>query len=77
MNQAVYLNAFGTFLPGEPLDSEAAEQRLGWVGARKSPTKRRALKQNKIVTRHYALDEHGDPTHRNYEMAAQAISQAL
>ena len=39
MTQDVYLNAFGAFLPGEPLDSEAAEQRLGWVGERKSPTR--------------------------------------
>jgi 3-oxoacyl-[acyl-carrier-protein] synthase-3 len=73
----VYINSLGAYLPGPPLDADEAEKRLGLVGGRPSPAKRKVLKLNGILTRHYALDEDGRPDHRNYEMAAKAVRAAL
>lgn len=73
----VYINSLGAYLPGPALDAEAAELRLGLVGGRPSAAKKRVLRMNGIRTRHYALDEQGRPTHRNYEMAAKAVAAAL
>lgn len=73
----VYINSLGAYLPGPALDAEEAEKRLGLVGGRPSPAKRKVLKLNRIQTRHYALDADGKPDHRNYEMAAKAIHAAL
>lgn len=73
----VYINSLGAYLPGPALDAEQAERRLGLVGGRPSAARKRVLRMIRIQTRHYALDEDGRPTHRNYEMAARAIKAAL
>jgi 3-oxoacyl-[acyl-carrier-protein] synthase III len=75
--KSVYINSLGTFLPGPPLDGEAAEKTLGLVTPASSVIRRKVMRQNRIGTRHYALDGEGRPTHRNDEMAAQAIQAAL
>ena len=73
----VYINSFGTFLPGEPIANRDMEEYLGCLKG--TPSKHRAfiLRQNKIKTRHYALDKHGTPLHSNAEMAAKAIRNAV
>ncbi len=73
----VYINAAGAFLPNDPVDNDSVESRLGMLGGKPSPAKKRVLKQNQILTRHYALDDQGNMTHRNSEMAANAINAAL
>ena len=77
MTSQVFVNALGAYLPGEPLDNEAIEGRLGMIFGKPSRAKARVLKNNKILTRHYALDEHGKTLESNHGMAAKACRQAL
>ena len=85
-----YLTGSGAYLPGEPLDHDAIAQRLGSAGTgtderrlEAAPTsyaaalRRRVLAANGIRTRHYALDERGEPTMLNEELAAEAVRRAL
>lgn len=73
----VYITSTGSFLPNAPVDNDAMEQFLGLVGGKPSRLKDRILKQNGIVSRHYALDRDGRSTHMNEELAAHAIIEAL
>jgi 3-oxoacyl-[acyl-carrier-protein] synthase III len=73
----VHLTATGAFLPGAPVDNDAMEARLGQVGDKPSRYRRMVLRNNGITSRHYAIDEMGDQTHLNEELAALAIEQAV
>jgi 3-oxoacyl-[acyl-carrier-protein] synthase III len=77
MAHPVYINALGTFLPGSPVSNEEMEEHLGFVGGRPSRLKARILKQNGIQTRYYAIDRQGKVRYRNYELAANAVLDAL
>jgi 3-oxoacyl-[acyl-carrier-protein] synthase-3 len=72
-----YITATGAFLPNAPVDNERMERVLGLVGGKTSRLRERILKQNGIVSRHYALDEDGRTTHLNEELAVHAIQAAL
>lgn len=54
---SVYVTSTGAFLPGPPIDNETMEDILGYVDGKKSRLKRRILKANGIVTRHYAMNK--------------------
>src|SRR5437764_11845198 len=71
-----YLTGSGAYLPGEPLDHDAIAQRLGSAGTG-AALRGRVLAANGIRTRHYALDERGEPTMLNEELAAEAVRRAL
>jgi 3-oxoacyl-[acyl-carrier-protein] synthase-3 len=74
MSNTVYINRISKFLPGEPVKNDDMEQYLGFVGGDlKSKSKPVILRNNKITTRHYALDRSGNPTHSNTEITAEAI----
>src|SRR3989442_15491190 len=73
----VYITAAGAYLPGEPVDNERIENILGLVDGKPSRLKTRILKSNGIQTRHYALDEDGQTTELNEELAAKAVQAAL
>src|SRR5215468_5881275 len=77
MSQSVYINAIGKFLPGQPITNEEMENYLGYIGGKPSRLKMRILKQNGIQTRYYALDGEGKVTHRDSELAANAVLDAL
>lgn len=72
----VYVNSFGYFLPGDPVSNSAMENHLGLIGGNPSRNRAFVLRQNKIKTRHYALDAHGRPQYSNAQMAARAIESA-
>ncbi|MEO6589517.1 MAG: beta-ketoacyl-ACP synthase III, partial [Pyrinomonadaceae bacterium] len=74
---SVYITSLGKFLPGEPITNETAENYLGLIGGKPSRLKSRILKQNGIQTRHYALEPCGKINYRNYELAANAVADAL
>ncbi|MGI9055711.1 MAG: 3-oxoacyl-[acyl-carrier-protein] synthase III C-terminal domain-containing protein [Pyrinomonadaceae bacterium] len=74
---SVYITSLGKFLPGEPVTNEKAENYLGLIGGKPSRLKSRILKQNGIQTRHYALEPCGKINFRNYELAANALADAL
>lgn len=67
-----YVTSTGSFLPGPPLTNDEIEPILGLVEGRPSRLKRRILKANGIVTRHYAIDRTGKTTHSATQMGAQA-----
>lgn len=73
----VFITAAGAYLPGEPVDNDRIEDVLGLVDGKPSRLKKRILKSNGIKTRHYALDEHGQTTELNEELAAKAVHAAL
>lgn len=72
-----YLTGFGSYLPGEPVDNDGIVTRLGGDDAVTERIRRRILEQNGIATRHYALDEHGEPTELNEDLAVKALNAAL
>ncbi len=77
MAHAVYINALGKFLPGSPVSNDEMEEHLGFIGGKPSRLKSRILKQNGIKSRHYAIDREGNVMFRNYELAANAVREAL
>lgn len=75
--QDVYINSFGAFLPGPPVSNTEMEDYLGLVGGVPSRHRALVLRQNRIKTRHYALDRDGRSLYSNAQMAAGAITDAL
>lgn len=76
MNTA-YITQTGAHLPGEPVDNERIEAVLGYVHDKPSKLKRRILKSNGILTRHYAIDDQQQTLIQNDEMAVHAGKLAL
>jgi 3-oxoacyl-[acyl-carrier-protein] synthase-3 len=73
----VHLLGVGSFLPGEPVDNDRIEDVLGRVGGTPSRAKRRILRSNGILTRHYAIDpETGRQTHTNTNLTSEAVRSA-
>ena len=70
---SVYINRLSKFLPNEPVSNDRMEDFLGMVDNKPSKAKPIILRNNKIKTRYYALDENGNSTHSNAEMAVEAI----
>lgn len=77
MMQDVYINSLGCFLPGEPIGNAEMEEHLGYIGGKPSRSRALVLRQNRIKSRHYALDTSGKPHFTNAEMASLAIRDAL
>ncbi len=73
----VYINAFGTYLPGDPVENSQIEAHLGLAGGNKSRNRAFVLRQNKIKTRYYGLDNEGKPFESNAGMAAKAVRDAV
>ncbi|MBD8024408.1 3-oxoacyl-[acyl-carrier-protein] synthase III C-terminal domain-containing protein [Microbacterium gallinarum] len=74
---SAYLTGFGRYLPGEPVDNAGIVSRLGGDDAVTERIRRRVLDANGIRTRHYALDDDGEPTELNEELAVKALRAAL
>lgn len=73
----VYINSWGSFLPGSPVPNAEMESYIGMIGGKASRNRALVLRQNKIKTRHYALDKEGKSLHSNAQMAAHAITDAV
>ncbi len=72
-----YLTAAGAFLPGPPVANEGIASRIGAIDDRSETFGRLALRQNRITTRHYALEDDGTVLRSNAEMAALAVTDAV
>ncbi len=77
MNQKVYINAIGKYLPGKAISNDEMEAYLGLVNGQASRTKTRMLAQNGITTRYYALDTNQQSLDSVAGMAAKAIANTL
>ncbi len=70
----VYINDLAVFLPNDAVGNDEIEEVLGKVNDIPSRVKRIVLRNNKIRSRHYAIDPGtGRLTHTNAELAAQAV----
>jgi 3-oxoacyl-[acyl-carrier-protein] synthase-3 len=74
---SVYITSLGKFLPGKPVANDEMEDYLGFIGGKPSRLKSRILKQNGIKSRHYAIEPGGKIQSWNYELAANALKDAL
>ncbi len=77
MPNEVYITRLAKFLPNRPVTNDAMEKYLGRVDGRPSKAKAIVLRNNKIKTRYYALDENGRLTHSNAQMTAEAVRGLL
>ena len=72
----VYINDLAFFLPNSPVDNEEIENVLGKINNIPSRVKRIVLRNNKIKTRHYAIDPaNGQLTHNNAQLTAEAVKR--
>ncbi len=69
----VYITRIAKFLPNQPVDNEQMEEKLGVIDGRVSKARRLVLRNNKIKTRYYAIDENGNVTHNNAQLTAAAV----
>jgi 3-oxoacyl-[acyl-carrier-protein] synthase-3 len=74
---SVFITGTGAFLPGPPIDNDAMEEHLGLVAGKKSRLKRRILKANGIVSRHYAMDKNHKTLYTAADMGARAARSCL
>lgn len=69
----VYITRIAKFLPNKPVDNEEMEGKLGVINGKTSKARRIVLRNNKIKTRYYAIDDNGRITHNNAQLTAEAI----
>lgn len=69
----VFIDGTGSFLPGPAIDNAAIDRFVAPVNRMSDRIKRRILKENGIVTRHYAIDEQGSTRFSVTGMAAAAV----
>ncbi|GAA1056260.1 hypothetical protein GCM10017608_27580 [Agromyces luteolus] len=74
---SAYLTGFGRYLPGDPVDNDGIVARLGGDDPVTARIRGMILEQNGIRQRHYALDDDGEPTELNEELAVKALRAAL
>ena len=77
MSESVYITALGKFLPGPPISNDEVEDYLGMIGGKPSRLRARVLKQNGILSRHYAIDREGKVNYWNCDLAALAARDAV
>ncbi len=69
----VFITKASTYLPNEPVSNDEMETYLGYINDKPSKAKSLILRNNKITTRYYALDQNGEPTHTNAQITAKAV----
>ena len=73
----VYITKASKYLPNNPIGNEQMETFLGLINQNASKARRLVLRNNGILTRYYALDEQGNPTHNNAQLTALAVQNLL
>jgi 3-oxoacyl-[acyl-carrier-protein] synthase III len=69
----VYITKSGKYLPNEAVSNDEMEAFLGLINNSASKARRIILRNNGIISRYYALDKDGNPTHTNAELTNKAI----
>ncbi|MDO6758585.1 beta-ketoacyl-ACP synthase III [Tamlana sp. 2_MG-2023] len=69
----VYITRISKFLPNKPVSNEEMEAKLGMLNGKASKGRRIVLRNNKITTRYYAIDDQGNMTHNNAELTKEAV----
>jgi 3-oxoacyl-[acyl-carrier-protein] synthase III len=73
MMNEVYITRLAKFLPNRPVENDQMEKFLGMIDGKASKARGIILRNNKIKTRYYAIDDEGKATHNNAQLAAEAI----
>lgn len=73
----VFLTTSGACLPGPPIPCDAIEDHIGRISPEASRRGRLTLRQNRIVTRHYAMDANGHTDWTVARLAAAAADDLL
>lgn len=71
----VFITKTGKYLPNEAVSNDEMENYLGLINETTSKARRIILRNNKIVSRYYAIDKDGNSTHNNAELTKNAIEQ--
>ncbi|MES2748219.1 MAG: beta-ketoacyl-ACP synthase III [Bacteroidota bacterium] len=71
----VFITKTGKYLPNEAISNDEMEDYLGLINDTASKARRIILRNNKIVSRYYALDKQGNSTHTNAELTKNAINE--
>ena len=61
----VYITKSGKYLPNQAVSNDEMENYLGLINEATSKARRIILRNNKIVSRYYAIDKYGNSTHSN------------
>lgn len=69
----VYITRIAKFLPNKPVSNDDMEQKLGMLNGKSSKAKGVVLRNNKIKSRYYAIDDNGEITHNNAQLTKEAI----
>lgn len=69
----VYITKAAKYLPNDAISNDEMEDYLGLINETASKARRLILRNNKIVSRYYALDKNGKSTHNNAELTNNAI----
>ena len=69
----VYITKVAKFLPNNAISNDEMEDYLGLINETASKARRLILRNNKIVSRHYAIDKKGESTHSNAELTKNAV----
>lgn len=73
----VYITRSGKYLPNKSISNDEMESYLGLINETASKARRIILRNNGIVSRYYAIDNNGNPTHTNADLAKNAINALL
>jgi len=71
----VFITKIGKYLPNEAISNDEMENYLGLINDTTSKARRIILRNNKIISRYYAIDKKGNSTHNNAEMTNNAIQE--
>ncbi|RPD98583.1 StlD/DarB family beta-ketosynthase [Aureibaculum marinum] len=69
----VYITRIAKYLPNNPVSNDEMEKKLGLLNGKSSKAKGIVLRNNKIKTRYYAIDDNGNITHNNAQLTKEAI----
>ncbi|HEX9980519.1 MAG TPA: beta-ketoacyl-ACP synthase III [Flavobacterium sp.] len=69
----VYITKTGKFLPNTAISNDEMEDYLGRINDTVSKARRIVLRNNRIVSRYYAMDKDGNATHNNALLTKNAI----
>ncbi len=69
----VYITRVSKYLPNKPVSNDEMEAKLGIINGVESKARRLVLRNNKIKTRYYAIDDKGNVTHNNAQLTTEAI----
>ena len=70
----VYITRVSKFLPNKPVTNDEMESKLGIINGNASRARQIVLRQNKISTRYYAINDEGKITHNNAQLTKEAVS---